>query len=114
MGTQGQLTTQSGATVEGGPGLLDSVPDVPRDNVPKGVECWRVLSVHVHLLEPVILGEHVGDRDTVGAGVDWQRVLRVLLRLVRLLNLALLVKLLVNFVLDPSFTFLASISLQSA
>ena len=67
MGTLGQLTTQSGATVEGGPGLvLDSVPDVPRDNVPKGVDCRRLLSVqrlHVVLLEPALLGEHLVERD---------------------------------------------------
>ena len=59
-----------------------------------------------HLGELVLLGEHVGDLDNVGAGVDRQRVLSVLLRPVRLLNLALLGSLLVNFVLDPSFTLL--------
>ena len=34
MGTHRQLVTQrSGATVDGGPGLLDGVLDVPRDGV---------------------------------------------------------------------------------
>ena len=61
MGTRGQFTTQSGATVEGGPGL---VLDVPRDNVHQGVDWRLVLSVqrrHVGLHEPALLGEHVGD-----------------------------------------------------
>ena len=89
MGTRGQLTTQrSGATVEGGPGLLDSVLDVPRDNVPEGVDCWRVLSVHVDLLEPALLGKHVRELflDDVPVGVDCRRVLSVQLRHVGLLE----------------------------
>jgi hypothetical protein len=65
VGTQGQLITQSGATVAGGPGLvLDSVLGVPRNNVHQGVDSRRVLSVqrlHVGLLELALLGEHVGE-----------------------------------------------------
>jgi hypothetical protein len=62
VGTRGQFATQrSGATIEGGPGLLDSVLDVPRDNVPVGVDCRRVLSIHVVFLEPALAGEPVGE-----------------------------------------------------
>ena len=60
MGTQGQFTTQSGTTVEGGPGLvLDNVLDVPRNNVHQGVDHRRVLKVqclHVVLPELVLEG----------------------------------------------------------
>ena len=63
MGTRGQFTTQSGTTIEGGPGLvLDVVLDVPRDNVLQGVDCRHVLigqRRHVGLLELALLGEHV-------------------------------------------------------
>ena len=117
MGTRGQFATQrSGATVEGGPGLLDSVLAVPRDNVHRDVDSRRVLSVqrlHIVLLEPDLPGEHVGDLvlDNVDVGVDCQRVLSVLLRLVSLFKLALLGKHLVKFVLDLSF-LLHSISLH--
>ena len=58
MGTRGQFATQrSGATVEGGPGLLDGVLDVPCDNVPDGVVCRHLLSVHVGelVLDPSFL-----------------------------------------------------------
>jgi hypothetical protein len=64
VGTQGQLTTQSGTTVEGGPGLvLDNVLDVHHDNVHLGVDGQRVLSVlrrDVSLHEPA-LGDNVGE-----------------------------------------------------
>ena len=115
-GTRGKLTTQSGATVEGGPGLvLVSVLDVPRNNVHWGVDSRRVLSDqrrHVGLLEPALLGKHVGELvlDNVRAGVDCRRVLSVLLRLVGLLEPALLGEHLVKLVLGPSF-MLHSISL---
>ena len=73
MGARGQFTTQSGTTVEGGPGLvLDSVLDVPRNNVHQGVDCRHVLSDqrrHVGLLEPALLGEHV--RELVLDDVGW-------------------------------------------
>ena len=113
MGARGQLTTKSGATIEGGPGLvLDSVLDVPRDNVPEVVDCRRVLSVHVDFLESVLLGEHVGELvlDDVPVGVDCRRVLGVQLRHAGLLEPALLGKHLVELVLGPSF-LLHSISL---
>ena len=112
MGTRGQLTTQrSGATVEGGPGLLDSVLDVPRDNVPKGVDCWRVLNIHVDLLEPALLGEHVGELvlDNVPVGVDCRRVLSVQLCHVGLLEHAIHGEHLVELVLGPSFFLLISL-----
>ena len=80
MGARGQLTTQSGTTVEGGPGLVpDNVLDAPRDNVHCGVDGQRVLSVqrrHVGLHELVLLGEHVGNLvlDGVHLGVDCRHV----------------------------------------
>jgi hypothetical protein len=51
-------TQRSGATVEGGPGLLDSV----LDNVDAGVDCQHVLSVLlrlVSLLKLALLGKHL-------------------------------------------------------
>jgi hypothetical protein len=112
VGTRGQFATQrSGATVEGGPGLLDSVLDVPRDNVPEGVDCRRVLSVHVDLLEPALLGEHVGELvlEGVPVGVDYRRVLSVQLLHVSLLELALHDEHLRELVLGPSFLLLISL-----
>ena len=51
--------------MRGGPGLvLDNVLDVPGNNVHRGVDEQRVLSVlrrHVGLLEPALLPEHVGE-----------------------------------------------------
>jgi hypothetical protein len=73
VGTRGQFTTQrSGATVEGGPGLLDSllvpallgeyVGELVLDDVPVGVDCRCVLGdqlCHVGLLKPALLGDHL-------------------------------------------------------
>ena len=96
MGTRGQFTTQSGATVEGGPGL---VLDVPRDSVQRR---------HVSLLKPVLLGEHVVDLVLVGVhlGVDRWRVVSVMLLHVVLLEPALHGDHLVELVLGPSFLLL--------
>jgi hypothetical protein len=111
-----QLASPSDSAVEGGPGLvLDCVLDVPLHDVHQGVDCRRVLSVllrHVGLLEPALLGEHVGELvlDDVHQGVDCGRVLRVLLRHVGLLEPALLGEHLGELVLDPSFLLLLDLT----
>ena len=100
--------------VEGGSGFLDSVCEVPRDNVHRGVDSWRVLSVqrlHVVLLEPALLGKHVGELvlGNVLVGVDCRRVLSVQLLHVDLLERALHSEHHVELVLGPSFLLLISL-----
>ena len=108
MGTSGQFTTQSGATIDGGPGL---VLDLPRDNVHRVVDWWlglRVQRRHVGLHEPVLLGKHFEDLvlDDVHLGVDCRRVVSVLLLHVVLFEPTLHGDHLVELVLGPSFLLL--------
>jgi hypothetical protein len=60
-----QLASPSVFAIEGGPGpVLDCVLDVPRHNVHQDVDCRHVLSILrrlVGLLEPALLGKHVGN-----------------------------------------------------
>jgi hypothetical protein len=60
-----RLASPSDSADEGGPGLvLDCVLDVPRHDVHQGVDCrcvLRVLLRHIGLLEPALLGEHLGE-----------------------------------------------------
>jgi hypothetical protein len=81
----------------------------------EGGECRRFQRSAFHgellrLVPRLHLCELVGDLvlDDEGTGVGCWHVFGVLLRLVSLLNLALLRNLLVNFVLDPSLIVLAS------
>ena len=92
-------------------GSLTAFLIFPLDNVPEGVDCWCVLSVHVDVLEPALTGEHVGELvlGDVLVGVDCRRILSVQLLHVDLLKLALHDEHLGELVLGPSFLLLISL-----